>query len=280
MDLEHLNKTQIILLTLFVSFVTSIATGIVTVSLMNQAPPQVEAAVNHIIEHTVQQVVPAAQTASPATVKTVVVKDDDLAAQSIGSAQKSVIRIAASSSPDLLVARGVIIDAKGVAITDRASLDPALDYLAILPDGTEVPAALRPAASTTPVAVIDLKIGTSTALMPATFADPSKLQLGQTVIRIGGTGQDTVGEGVIAALPSKDAKDKDTAPMLQASVSSATPGALLITLFGEVVGITTSDSLLSGDTFYSVPSIFKAAAQSADASNAAAAASGASAGSK
>ena len=34
MDLEKLNKSQIVLLTLLVSFVTSIATGIVTVALM------------------------------------------------------------------------------------------------------------------------------------------------------------------------------------------------------------------------------------------------------
>ena len=36
--MEHLNKQQLILLTLLISFVTSIATGIVTVSLMDQAP--------------------------------------------------------------------------------------------------------------------------------------------------------------------------------------------------------------------------------------------------
>ena len=34
MNMEELSKSQIVLLTLLVSFVTSIATGIVTVSLM------------------------------------------------------------------------------------------------------------------------------------------------------------------------------------------------------------------------------------------------------
>ncbi len=278
MDLEHLNKTQIILLTLLVSFVTSIATGIVTVSLVNQAPPQMQAAVNHIIERTVQQVVPAAQTASPAAaiVKTVVVKNDDLAAQSIANVQKSIVRIAAASAPDILVARGLVIDAKGVVITDRGSIDPAASYIAILPDGSKVPAAARSAATTTSVALLDLTLSTSTpALTPAAFADPSKLQLGQTVIRIGGTGGDTVGEGVIASLPASS--DKNSTRMLEASVSSATPGSVLITLFGEVVGIVTTDSQAAGSDFYSMPNIFKAAAQSADASSAAAAAGGASA---
>jgi len=271
MDLEHLNKTQIILLTLLVSFVTSIATGIVTVSLVNQAPPQMQAAVNHIIERTVQQVMPATQTASPATtIKTVVVKNDDLAAQSIASVRKSIIRIVSADAPDIMVARGIIIDAKGVAITDRGVLDAAASYLAILPDGTHVPAAVRSSGTTTPVALLDLTLATSTpALTPATFADPSKLQLGQSVIRIGGTGGDSVGEGVIAMLP---ASDKSASRMVEASVSSATPGSVLISLFGEVIGIITTDSQLVGGDFYSMPSIFKAAAQSADATSAATAA--------
>src|SRR3989344_5746924 len=117
MDLEHLNKTQIIFLTLLTSFVTSIATGIVTVSLMNQAPPEVAATVNHIITKTVEKV-SEAQPAAPATVKTVVVKNDDLTAQSIASVRRSIVRIVLKDAPEYLVARGVIIDKKGMALSD------------------------------------------------------------------------------------------------------------------------------------------------------------------
>src|SRR4029077_18213268 len=54
MDIEKLTKSQIVLLTLLVSFVTSIATGIVTVSLMDQAPPAIAQSVSRIVEHTVE----------------------------------------------------------------------------------------------------------------------------------------------------------------------------------------------------------------------------------
>lgn len=58
MDIEQLTKSQIILLVLFVSFVTSIATGIVTVTLMNQAPADVTRTIDHVVEKTVEKVVP------------------------------------------------------------------------------------------------------------------------------------------------------------------------------------------------------------------------------
>ena len=66
MNLEQLTKHQIVLLTLLVSFVTSIATGIVTVSLMDQAPAGVTRVVNQIVEHTVEKVIPATQSAAAA----------------------------------------------------------------------------------------------------------------------------------------------------------------------------------------------------------------------
>jgi len=48
--MENLTKTQIVLLTLLVSFMTSLATGIVTVSLMSQAPEPFIQTVHKVIE--------------------------------------------------------------------------------------------------------------------------------------------------------------------------------------------------------------------------------------
>ena len=58
MDLKDLNKPQLVLLTVLVSFITSIATGITIVSLMSEAPESVVMPVNKIIRQTVEQVVP------------------------------------------------------------------------------------------------------------------------------------------------------------------------------------------------------------------------------
>ena len=125
MDLEQLTKHQILLLTLLVSFVTSIATGIVTVSLMDQAPEGVTRVINQIVERTVETVVPDTQGAATATTeKTVVIQQDELVPQSIATVQKSVIRIVREGEGEVL-ARGVILDQRGLAVTDRAALAAA-----------------------------------------------------------------------------------------------------------------------------------------------------------
>jgi S1-C subfamily serine protease len=263
MDIEKLTKHQIVLLTLLVSFMTSIATGIVTVSLMNQAPPEVTRTINQIVEHTVEQVVPAAVTPA-AVVKsqgatvvtketTVVVKDDDLVAQSIATAQKSMVRLVSLNDPNTLLSRGIIISTKGVVLADRGSLEPTgtVNFQAIMPDGSRVPAVMRVPVGTSTVAILDLNLASSTeSLTPLVLTDLSKLQLGQSVIRIGGVGGDTVSVGVVAKLPSSmvDAH-KD---LIEASVTSNTPGAVLLTLFGEAIGITTSDSSNTGTDFYTL----------------------------
>src|SRR3989344_4148104 len=87
MDMEQLTKSQIILLTLLVSFVTSIATGIVTVTLLDQAPHEITKTINQVVERTIERVVPdeTRQAASVVTTteKTVVVKEEDLITESI-----------------------------------------------------------------------------------------------------------------------------------------------------------------------------------------------------
>ena len=58
MDIKDLNKPQLILLAVLLSFITSIATGITTVTLMQQAPPSVTVPVTRIVRETVEKVVP------------------------------------------------------------------------------------------------------------------------------------------------------------------------------------------------------------------------------
>ncbi len=257
MDIEHLTKHQIVLLTLLVSFVTSIATGIVTVSLMDQAPPSVTRTINQIVEHTVEKVVPAAtpvMATSGGTVTketTVVVKDDDLVAQSIAKVQKAIVRIVSKNDPQTLVARGIIVDNKGVVISDRGALEPmgTVNFLAYLPDGSQVPAVMRIPDATSSVVYLDLQVASSSVkFAPAAIADQSKLQLGQSVIRIGGGGGDVVGTGVIAHLPQPHDD------LIQASVVSTTPGSVLLTQFGEIIGIVTGQSQVSGADFYTLVS--------------------------
>src|ERR1700689_4033409 len=101
MDMEKLNKSQIVLLGILVSFVTSIATGIVTVSLMQQAPPSVAETVNRVIEQTIETVASSTSQAQPAASvvtqqKTVVVDDSNLIAQAVKQVSPSVVRIYAT----------------------------------------------------------------------------------------------------------------------------------------------------------------------------------------
>lgn len=62
MDIKDLNKSQLILLAVLLSFVTSIATGITTVTLMQQAPSSVTVPINRIVRETVEKIVPAEST--------------------------------------------------------------------------------------------------------------------------------------------------------------------------------------------------------------------------
>src|SRR5665213_872283 len=108
MDIEQLTKHQIVLLTLLVSFMTSIATGIVTVSLMDQAPPEVTRVINQVVQQTVEKAVSIPNTVTmPGVQKTIIQNDNDLVTQAVGTARQGIIRITARGD-DTLLARGTV----------------------------------------------------------------------------------------------------------------------------------------------------------------------------
>lgn len=94
--MDHLTKTQVVLLVLMISFVTSLVTGIVTVTLVNQAPPPITQTLSKVIEKTIEKVVPLQnQTVSvqqPSNLPT----QEDLIVNVVSKVSSAVVSVVAS----------------------------------------------------------------------------------------------------------------------------------------------------------------------------------------
>jgi hypothetical protein len=261
MDIERLSKVQIVLLTLLVSFVTSIATGIVTVSLMNQAPPMVAQTVNRVIERTVQQVVPSQQPAAAAVTqeKTVIVNESDLISQAVSHASGSIVRLYTSSnnSPAFL-GLGVIIDASGTIATDANALGESADAVAEFGGSSRVRAFVSSRDASTGLAFLSVATSTVDGKMPAidpvTFSAQNPV-LGETIISLAGKTVARIAGGLITSIIPDSYQMIDTS----VAIDSILPGSPLIDTNGSLVGISTSVSRASSQSaFLPVSAIMQA----------------------
>jgi hypothetical protein len=166
--MEHLTKQQIVLLTLFTTFVTSIATGIVTVSLMDQAPPAATGTIERVIEQTVNQVasgVTGGENSASASASASAASAFGAGSAALGLSQnpleavenataiagRSLVRIKllsdvnagfGASDNSKITGLGVIVSKGGLIITDKSTIVVQGNYVAILPDGHSLPVAV------------------------------------------------------------------------------------------------------------------------------------------
>lgn len=251
--MEHLTRVQIVLLTLFVSFVSSMATGIVVVTLMQQAPEPVLQTITNVVEKTIEKAVP---TIVEKPGKTVVVKDEDLVIAAIERNTKSVVAFSAPGAEggSISAGVGVVVSSDGLVITDKANFDNGLlsttvngvkYILEIVESGEDSPLVLGKlipqvsSATSTP----------ATTFTPVTFGSPGVLKVGQTTIVIGGRDGRTVTTGFINRFDTHTTTNKDTKEEttlldnigLSTRFAGTSNGAPIITLSGEVVGIISID---------------------------------------
>lgn len=246
MDLEDLNVTQIILLVLLLTFVTSIATGIVTVALLAQAPPAVTQTINHIIQRTVEAVQPATGASKATIIKetTVVVKEDDLVTNSIAvsfSKLGSVRGGISTTSP--MVALGVPI-AGGLILTDSASVDDE-PHLVVF-DATSTVYMVKHRLPGVGVAVLAPRSGAGVQIV-FRVADAGTIKLGQFVVALSSVTGTRVGIGSVSGKYTLARIDNDgdvfVVRAIDTNISGKVPvGTPLINMFGDVVGIATSIS--------------------------------------
>jgi S1-C subfamily serine protease len=249
MDIEQLNKSQIVLLTLLVSFVTSIATGIVTVSLMEQAPPAIAQTVNRVIERTVETVAPApqGQTAAATVItqeKTVVVSETDLISQAVQKVTPAIVRIYDNKEESpTFHAIGIVLDTKGSIVTDSASITGS-DYTVALSDGTRVRMFVNARDKVSGFAFLQPATTTGNATptwKPAAIAS-NKVLLGGTVVAVAGRTVARIHPGVVTATPEDKIVDTNI------PTESILPGSPIINTDGSIVGVSTSESRTSSAT--------------------------------
>lgn len=224
MDIDDLSKSQLLLLTLLVNFVMSIATGIVTVSLLDEAPQTVTQTVNRIVENTVQTVAPAVVTDTQPQQPS---EEDQLIAAIKGEQSRTVYLYAdATTSPALT--QGVYLPkSRAVVVIADASLPQ--NALVAFPNGSTAQVSI----SRTSASLVIYGFGDATALPTAsatTLVDASTLEQGQAVIGITGGGNAVT--GIIS---------KVDGTTITTTLAQTPKGAGAVNLSGGLVGISTGD---------------------------------------
>lgn len=274
MDIEQLNKSQIVLLTLLVSFMTSIATGIVTVALMQQAPPAITQTVNRVIEHTVEKVAPgqtAAAVAAPAQ-QVAAVKESDAIPAAVAKASPSLVRLYTSATTDpTFLGLGLVLDGSGIVAADSSALGDDADAVAELPNSSHARLFVVARDSATGIAYLSPSADAAGATPPswkAATLSTVRALLGQSAIALSGRTTVRLGIGAITSAEALSASAKDGPQVLGTNIkeSDILPGSPLMDMDGAILGVSTAVSRASSpQAFISAQAIVIPAKESAPA---------------
>ncbi len=293
--MEDLTKQQLILLALLVSFVTSLATGIVTVSLVNQAPPVLTETINRVVEKTIERVVtePAKQAAAVVMKETVVVRSDDLVIAAIDKNAKSVVRIRGVSGDgenqvSRLAGLGLIISESGIIAADisvayrptDANGDPVPEvYGGVFSDGRTLPLTILANDQATGVLFLqpvpDTKgAAKSSAPFPQPVFSAQALKLGQAVVALGGVESNAVSTGIVSRLLIPARLERGVATSTTTGereligietdmrATELLSGSVLLNLSGEVVGMSVGTTEQARNVFLPIAKILIAVPKS------------------
>ena len=252
--MEDLNKNQIVLLTLLVSFVTSIATGIITVSLLQEAPLEVTRNINRIVEKTIETVAPSVNSSSSdkKEITTVVVREEDQVLASIDKNVKSIVRIYEKDSVTLLSSLygiGLVVNKDGLIATDRKSINEVSVYSAVMNDRVEfklVPQGISKDTKFILFKVVIPEKAPPYTFIPASLSD-TQPKLGQTLISLGGKDTNAVSVGRVTSLDMKESGTGTSTIKYLANISvdistkDLVSGNPLFNLSGDIVGIKIGD---------------------------------------
>lgn len=249
MNMNDLNKNQLILLALLVSFVTSIATGIVTVSLMDQAPAGVTRTINQVVEKTVQVLQPGSETTHVVTQEVVVDQSDRIKTAIQKNLPGLIVFVTGTGIDEQEIGSGFMVTKDGLAVTDN-------DVASNIASGNVL---AKYGGETLKVEAISSKTDSSVGLfklspqlsadgkekvlpdgffVPLALAKDGALALGGVVIGVDATNGTEITSGIIKRL-EKDSAGEGIA-LIHTDISAGTSGGPLLLIDGSVAGVSVS----------------------------------------
>ncbi|MCE9549328.1 hypothetical protein K8Q98_02950 [Candidatus Nomurabacteria bacterium] len=227
MDINDLNKSQLILLAILLSFITSIATGITTVTLMEQAPDSVTVPINRVIKQTVEKI---QQVEGKTTIETVVIKEEDLVVDAIAKNKSAVfiltkeIRNENNDLVEVSAGRSFAVSDKNIIVADALFVQGKGTYFAQNDSGKFRAEFLSTDSRGFSFLKVDKAVDEQSVLtytLPV-FGDLSKMKIGQKILVLGNNISSMIFEG-----------DKNL--KINATLSNA--GGIVLNLEGEVLGM-------------------------------------------
>ncbi len=249
---------------MFSSFVISIATGIITVAMLQVAPETVTNTVNRVVEHTIERIVSGTSTNvtnNPTVTNvtkqvTVYAKEDDLVVSAVEKNQPRIALIyargiASSTEPQAI---GFVVSRDGLIVTESQSFvgsgAQAENYTVRLGDQSYAASPLPNQEAKQPVYFLKLKdLSASSTIDAVSYGRFDYPKVAQTLVILGGSDGASVFKATVSKLrfTKSDATSSTeqllTGIMTNPKIPDQNGGALVVNLDGQVVGMVVPDPL-------------------------------------
>ncbi len=229
MDIEELSKAQLLLLTVMVNFVVSIATGVLTVSLLDQAPIQVSQGVDRVVERTIQTIATPVQVVNP--IKSITSSqtpaapsNEQLMTAAVGDVAARTVLIYKGATTTPSIAFGTYLSKSRAVVTTNVQGLPKEAVIAFS-DGSSARASISKTSGS--LVIYGFADDAALPLVPsAGLPSTSKLKQGQTVLAL--TKDSAAVTGIISKVSST---------AIDTSLTGVPVGGGVVDISGQVVGI-------------------------------------------